>query len=208
MSDNRAGPFITAGRLLWQNADAVVRINALWFALTVIIVSAPQALAGLYAYAHKLAREEEFPTLDDFWEGFRTLRGPAWRWAALNAAAVIILAANLLFYRAIEGTAGRALFWFWAIVGANWFALQGYVFPLLLLQEQPRIRTALRNALVIYIRHPLRTVFHTLLAVAIALLSTAALLPWVLFAGAALALLSNQVVAHSVRLAREKHRAT
>lgn len=204
MSERRLGPFITAGRLLWQNADAVVRVNVLWFALTVIVVTAPQALAGLYTYLHKIAQEEAFPTLDDFWQGFRSLAGPAWRWALLNVAAAVILAANLLFYRSIDTTAAGGLFWFWAVVGANWFALQGYVFPLLLLQEQPRIRTALRNALVIYLRHPLRTVIHAALAVAIMALSTVALLPWILFTGAALGMLSNQVVVHSVRLAREK----
>ena len=208
MSERRPGPFITAGRLLWQNADALIRVNALWFALTVSIIGAPQALAGLYAYTHKLAQEEAFPTLDDFWHGFRTLARPAWRWALLNLAALAVLAANLLFYRGIETTAGRALFWFLAVVGANWLILQGYVFPLLLLQEQPRIRTALRNALAIAIRQPVRTVLHAALAVAIAALSTAALLPWVLFTGAALALLSDQTVVHSVRLARDKHQAT
>lgn len=208
MLDKRSDPFINAGRLLWQNADAVVRLNALWFALTIIVVTAPQALAGLYSTMHKLAREEDFPTLDDFWQGFRLLAGPAWRWALLNAGAAAILAANLLFYRAIEATAAGVLFWFWVVIGANWLALQGYVFPLLLLQEQPRIRTALRNALVIYLRHPLRTVFHALLAAVIVLLSTAALLPWMLFTGAALALLSDQVVVHSVRRASEKDQTT
>ena len=207
MSENRPGPFITAGRLLWQSADAVVRINMLWFALTVIVVTAPQAPAGLYTYLHKLAQEEDFPTFDDFWQGFRSLAGPAWRWAVLNLAAAIIVAVNLIFYRSIDATAASVLFWFWAVVGANWFALQGYVFPLLLLQEQPRIRTALRNALVIYLRHPLRTVFHALLAVGIAIVSTVALLPWVLFTGAALAMLGVQVVANSVRLARENQRS-
>lgn len=208
MTEHRPGPFITAGRLLWQNADALIRVNALWFALTVPIIAAPQALAGLYVYAHKLAQEEAFPTLDDFWHGFRTLAGPAWRWALLNVGALVVLAVNLLFYGAIETTAGRVLFWFWVVVGTNWLILQGYVFPLLLLQEQPRIRTALRNALVIAIRHPVRTVMHATLAVVIVALSTAALLPWVLFTGAALALLNDQVVVHSVRLAREKRRAT
>ncbi len=204
MRESRQGPFVTAGRLLWQNADAVVRVNALWFALSVIVVTAPQALAGLYTYLHKLAQEGAFPTFDDFWQGFRALAGPAWRWALLNAAAAVILAANLLFYRSIDTTAASVLFWFWAVVGANWLALQGYVFPLLLLQEQPRIRTALRNALVIYLRHPLRTALHAALAAAMAALSTAALLPWALFSGAALAMLSDQVVIHSVRQAREK----
>lgn len=208
MNERRPGPFITAGRLLWQNADAVIRVNALWFALTVSIVAAPQALAGLYTYTHKLAQEEAFPTLDDFWRGFRTLAAPARRWALLNLAALAILAGNLLFYGQIETTAGRTLFWFWAVASANWLLLQGYVFPLLLLQEQPRIRTALRNALVIAIRHPLRTVLHAALTVAIVVLSTAALLPWVLFTGAALALVSDQTVVHSVRLTLEKRQAT
>ena len=208
MSENRPGPFITAGRLLWQNADAVVRINMLWFALTVIVVTAPQALAGLYTYLYKVAQEEDFPTIDDFWRGFRALAGSAWRWAVLNLAAAIILAANLIFYRSIDTTAASVLFWFWAVVGANWFALQGYVFPLLLLQERPRIRTALRNALVIYLPHPLRTIFHALLAVGIALVSTVALVPWILFTGAALAMLGVQVVMNSVRIARENRQAT
>ena len=75
---------------------------------------------------------------------------------------------------------------------------------MLLLQEQPRIRTALRNALVIYLRHPLRTVFHVALAVASVVLSSVALLPWILFTGTALAMLSYQMVLYSVRLAREK----
>lgn len=198
MAEHRPGPFISAGRIAWQNADAIVRINLLWFALSVPIVTAPPALAGLYSYVHKLAREEDFPTRDDFWQGFHALKWVAWRWALLNLFAGVILASNLLFYATVDTSAARALTWGWAIVGANWFAAQGYVFPLLLLQEQPRIRTALRNALVIYIRHPVRTLAHALLAGAIALVSSVALLPWVLFTGAVLALLGAQVVLDSV----------
>lgn len=208
MSDKQPGPMITAGRLAWQNADAIVRINVLWFALTVPLITAPQALAGLYAYTHKLAREQGFPTTDDFWNGFHILRGAAWRWTLLNLFAAVVLASNLLFYGWIDTQAARALTWGWAIAGVNWFALQGYVFPLFLLQEQPRLRTALRNALVIYIRHPIRTVAHTAIALAIAVASSAALLPWVLFSGAVLTLLGNQVVLHSVRLERERRART
>lgn len=65
MAEHRPGPFISAGRIAWQNADAIVRINLLWFALSVPIVTAPPALAGLYSYVHKLAREEGFPSRDD-----------------------------------------------------------------------------------------------------------------------------------------------
>lgn len=202
MAENRPGPFITAGRLAWQNADAIVRINLLWLVLSVPIVTAPLALAGLYCYVHKLAREEAFPTRDDFWQGFHALKWVAWRWALLNLAAGIILAANLLFYGTVDTPAARALTWGWAIVGVNWFVVQGYVFPLLPLQEQPHLRTALRNALVIYIRHPVRTLAHALLAGVIAIVSSVALLPWALFTGAVLALLGTQVVLDSVHLHR------
>lgn len=197
VAKNKPGPFMTAGRLAWQNADAIVRINLLWLALSVPIVTAPPALAGLYSYVHKLAREEAFPACGDFWQGFHALKWVAWRWVLLNLAAGVILAANLLFYGTVDATAARALTWGWTIVGANWFIVQGYVLPLLLLQEQPRLRTALRNALVIYIRHPVRTLAHALLAGMIAIVSSVALLPWALFTGAVLALLGTQVVLDS-----------
>lgn len=204
MAEHRPGPFISAGQIAWQNADKIVRINLLWFALSVPIVTAPPALAGLYSYVHKLAREEGFPSRDDFWQGFHALKWVAWRWALLNLLAAVILASNLLFYGTIDTPAATALTWGWAIVGANWFAVQGYVFPLLLLQEQPRLRTALRNALVLYIRHPIRTLAHALLAMGIALVSSIALLPWALFTGAVLALLGAQVVLDGIRLHRAR----
>jgi hypothetical protein len=37
-----------------------------------------------------------------------------------------------------------------------WGLLQLYTFPLLLEQEEPRLRTALRNSLVLFIRRPLQ----------------------------------------------------
>lgn len=207
MSERPPGPILTAGRLLWQNADAVVPINVLWVALTALIVTAPPALAGLYTYMHRLSfSDDAFPTRDDFWQGFHALRGPAWRWALLNGAAVILLASNLLFYRTIDTPAARALTWGWAIASAVWAAVQGYVFPLLLRQEQPRIRTALRNALVLTLHQPGRTLLLALLSGGIVIVSSAAVLPWILFSGAALALLSDQIAERGVRQARERAR--
>lgn len=204
MTERKPGPFITAGRIAWQNADAIVRINLLWFALSIPVVTAPPALAGLYSYVHQLARDEDFPSRDVFWQGFHTLKWVAWRWALLNLLAAVILASNLLFYGAIGTSVGTALTWGWAIVGANWLVIQGYVFPLLLLQEQPRLRTALRNALVIYIRHPVRTLVYALLAMGIVIISSVALLPWALFTGAVLALSGVQVVLDSLHLYRAR----
>ena len=64
MSENRPGPFITAGRLLWQSADAVVRINMLWFALTVIVVTAPGARRTVPTCTSW--RRKKTSTFDDF----------------------------------------------------------------------------------------------------------------------------------------------
>ncbi|MGI8423350.1 MAG: hypothetical protein ACR2NO_04450 [Chloroflexota bacterium] len=101
--------------------------------------------AGIYFVTNRLANGELLE-ISRFWEGFRHFFWRGWGLALLDVGALALLAINVVFYWTLEGTLIKVLSLIFAYLLLIWFAIQGYLFPLLVQMDQPVLRVV-RNAL-------------------------------------------------------------
>jgi hypothetical protein len=164
----------------YYDAIPLITTNLLWFALTLPLITAPPAAAGLYYVTNRLAHRRS-AGWRTFFEGFRSAFWLAWRWALTNLLALAMLGGSTWLY----GKMGAA--WSsWAqglLLGLAvlWGLLQTYTFPLLLEQEDRRMVTAVRNSIVLFIRYPVTSLGLAFLIVLLMVVSTLLLPPsWLL----------------------------
>ncbi|MBN2550884.1 MAG: DUF624 domain-containing protein [Anaerolineales bacterium] len=178
----------------WNGLAEIVIANLLWLLLSLPLVTAAPAAAALYHVTNRLAHGQE-AGWRVFFQGFKQHFWLSWRWLLLNLLAVAVLLANYLFYaRFRESWAALAQ---GAFVGLAvlWAAIQVYVFPLLLEQSDRRLRTALRNSLVMYLRRPLLALGVACTIGLLAYLTTLFVWPaWVAITAGLCAYLANRVV--------------
>ena len=188
-----------AGRLIWEwlveaydSFWNLVVFNVLWALLTVLIIPAVPAAAGLYYATNELAHQHPV-NWRTFFEGIRAHFWLGWRWGLMNLAVLIVLAVNFRFYgRLPAGWAGWAQGFVLGLAGL-WGLLQIYSFPLLLEQTDRRLLIALRNSVVLLVRRPGLTLGLILFLAALIALSTLLLPPVWLFLTASLsAFLTNR----------------
>jgi hypothetical protein len=156
-------------------------------------------MGGLYYATNQLAHGRDGGPMV-YWEGLKTYIWPSYRWGIMNLVVAFLFNVNIWFY-------GDDLWQFAPdfqrfvpyirlvfIVGAIfWAALQMYTFPFLIEQEEPQVKTALRNSFVAVARYPLRSFGFLLLVFAIALVSMYLnLVPWVIISISLIAYLSNK----------------
>lgn len=150
-----------------------VLANMMWLAvliglLSVVLVG--PATAGLYSIARRTV-EGRTSSLRDFLAGMRTYARASWRLLGLWAIGLIIILFDLGFYGNMRNIFGTVMSALWLYLLAIWCALLIYLFPLLLLQEKPRVRTVVRNAFIMVLGRPLFTLFTLVLMLAVVLLS-------------------------------------
>ncbi len=151
---------LTPGKALWDTlveafdaSGQVVTSNLLWFALTLPLVTAPLALAGLYYCAYKLARGQAAGR-DTFFKGVRLYGWAAYRFVLMHLVVIAVLVANFIFYGRMnqqwstwaQGAAAGLL--------VLWLVANIFTFPLYMIQSEKKLRTALRNCYVLYVKRP------------------------------------------------------
>jgi uncharacterized membrane protein YesL len=172
--------------------------NVLWVLSAVLILPLPFATAGL-AWAAAEIGEGKAINWRTFFQGGRRYWKPAYVWALVNLVVWLIISFNVNFYT--QGNATWALLARSLIVSGTliWALLQLYVFPLLIRQDEPSLKLAYRNALVLMARHPLVTLVVVLLGVALFALSLLLTLPLLALYFALIALLTNRAVAEILK---------
>lgn len=180
-------------RHLNQRGYVYIWVNILWVLLTLPLVTAPAAWAGLVKVSHAAYTQ---PTVDIalFWQGFRQNLGRGLVLFVLNVIVIVVNVTNLASYADQTGLAidfARAV---WLLALAVWFALQLYLWPLYYEMPQPTLRGALRNALVMIYLNPAFTLVVLGCGVLIAVLSTVLMAAWVLISGSALAVIATSAV--------------
>ncbi len=167
--------------------------NILWFLLTLPIITAPAAWAGLVnlsrqAYLNRTA------TLDDFWVGFRM---NLWRGALMAVINIVVIGLNLFNLGAYSNATDfttltlRSVWWLTLVI---WIVVQLYMWPLFYELKQPTLLGALRNAFVMALLNPMFTIVLTLVVALLAAVSTFLFPAWVVLTGSALAALSTGAV--------------
>ena len=182
----------------YHNMAELVIVNLLWFLLTIPVVTAPPAAAGLYYATNQVAYEKTI-NWRTFFEGFRTHFWMSWRWALMVVLGTVLILSNIWFYRGFEAQWSVWLQSFFMGLLVLWGLLNLYTFPLLLEQSDRRLVIALRNSLVLYIRRPLFSLGAAALIILLAYLSFRYLYPLLLvLTGSLSAYLANQVTVHVV----------
>lgn len=167
--------------------------------LTIPLLTAPPAAAGLYFVTNNLAHDRQV-TWRTFFEGFRQYFWVSWRWGLFNLLVLAILVSNIVFYTEMEGD---IFFWVRAVfitLVLIWLLIQTYTFPLLIEQTEPRVLLALRNSVGLFAFNPKYALGIALIILLLAYLTTVFVWPaWLLFTAGLIAYLANRTTGYIVR---------
>ena len=180
-------------RHLNQQGYIYIWANLLWAALSLPIVTAPAAWAGLVRMS-TLAHTTPTANVHDFWQGFRENLRPGLALGVLNAVIVIVNVSNFQAYREQTGGLMVLLRAVWLLTLAVWFAVQFYLWPIYYQMEQPTIRGAMRNATVMVLLNPAFTLGLWVGVVVVLIFSILFFPAWLLLTGGALAAIATGAV--------------
>ncbi len=174
--------------------------NVAWLLLTLPILTAPAAWAGLVRMSYH-AQSSPTAEFEHFWIGFREHLKRGVALALINLVVIVINVTNLLAYRDAVGLQAEVMRIVWILALVIWGAMQLYAFPLYYAMEQPSLTGAFRNAAVMIGLNPLFTL--AVLAVIAGLIVVSTMLPaaWVLLTGSALASVASSAVQNRLRAA-------
>jgi uncharacterized membrane protein YesL len=163
-------------RLLWDDLFTLMLCNLAWLVLCLPIVTAPASFAALYCVADMAAREKPISTRD-FFTAFRQYFVKGLLLGLIDLALAVVVVANLLFYSQLAASWAQIARAVWIAVGIFWILVQVYLFPMLVVQLQPSIKWALRNALMMTLAQPIFTLVVALEAVMLLAISAALVFP-------------------------------
>jgi uncharacterized membrane protein YesL len=170
----------------------LITLNLVWFITSLPIITLIPATVALFYATNHLAhgRPAGWHT---FFEGFRLYFWRSWLWGLLNVLLIAVMVSNFLFYGRSDS---NWVIWARALVillSVFWFTLQIYAYPLLMEQEQPHLRLALRNSLVIVLKRPLHSIGIVLLIGILVVGTTLIIQPaWIVITASLCSFLANQ----------------
>ena len=130
----------------WPDPAAPPVIHLWLVPLWVLVLAlAGPGTAGIYYVTNRFANGELLE-ISRFWVGLRRFFWRGWGLALLDLGALALLVINVIFYWTLEGAAIKLLSLVFAYILLIWFAIQGYLYPLLVEMDQPVLRVV-RNAL-------------------------------------------------------------
>ena len=179
-------------------AIPIVTLNFFWFICSLPIVTLIPATAALFYATNRLAHGKP-ADWHTFYEGFRLYFRRSWLWGLLNLLVVTILVSNFVYYGRIDAQWASVAGALVIVISVIWLALQIYTFPLLIEQEHPQLRLALRNSLIILLKRPLFTLGAVLLIVVLAVFSTLVIFPaWFFVTASVCAYIANLATVNSI----------
>lgn len=164
-------------------------IGSLVVVVLAVLIVQPLATMGVQKVANRIANYKRADS-GFFWEGTRELRRRGYILFLINLLVPAAVAFNVWFYFNSQGWLQIiGVIWLWLLL----FSLMAgqYVFPLLWQQDEPNIRLALRNAILLAIQYPLYTVLMLVFQLVLFALCFALTLPLLLLAPALIAFASN-----------------
>jgi type IV secretory pathway VirB3-like protein len=119
--------------------------------------------------------------------------GISYRWGILNLVVAFLVSINIWFYGNVTFQFAPYIRVIFVVTAIFWAVIQMYTFPFMLEQEEPLVKTALRNSLIAIARYPLRSIGILLMVVAIAFVSTYLyFILWVVISISLIAYLTNK----------------
>ncbi|MBL8134116.1 MAG: DUF624 domain-containing protein [Anaerolineae bacterium] len=183
-----------------QAGHLYIWCNIAWILLTLPVLTAPAAWAGMIRLSWTIQRQ---PTASwsDFWQGFRENLRRGVVIALANVAYFAVLAINWTSYAPAQGFIFDVLRGMWLLMTVLVIVVQLYIGPLYYAMDHPTLRGALRNALVMVLLNPLFTLALLVCVAIIAVLSTMLPVIWMLVTGGALAAVMTTAVIDRLRAA-------
>jgi len=176
------------GRLLWEDAFTFILCNIFWLLLCLPVVTAPASFAALY-YVAEMASRGKGIHAHDFWDGFRQYLGKGSLLGLIDLGLIVVLAVNLFFYSQLQSSLGSIVCVAWGVLAVFWAMVQVYLFPMLVVQIEPKIGWALRNAVMLSAAQPAFTFLVTLEALLVIAMTGILILPFLALGMSAVALL-------------------
>jgi len=165
----------------------------MWFLMSLPIITAPAAWAGL-VYLSRQAYLNHTVTMADFWTGFRMNLRRGVLMAVLN---IVVIGINIFNIGSYASTTDftlmmlRTICWLTLIF---WLVLQFYMWPMFYELKKPTLWEAHRNAFVMILLNPLFTIVLLVIVGVLVVVSTYLFPAWVVLTGSVLAALSTGVV--------------
>lgn len=178
--------------------------NVLWFLLSLPILTAPAAWAGLVKMSHQ-AHQNPTTDIHDFLAGFKEQFWNGLVMATLNIIIIGVNISNLTAYSHIQSIWMVALRISWIIVLLLWIAVQFYMWSLLYEMKQPTLIGAMRNAIVMILLNPFFTLGIWLGVLLLIFLSVLLPIAWFLLTGSTLAAIANGAVLNRLQVADHKN---
>jgi uncharacterized membrane protein YesL len=139
-------------------------------AVLLSLIPVPPITGALYAVTTKIAREKRIE-FADFWTGFKENFWLSWKLGAIVLVSGAILAVDISFYFRQENVVYTAIAFLgmWALL--LWLAVQIYLFPLMLIQEDRRVRLIVKNGGLLALAYPLYALIILVVTVLVTALS-------------------------------------
>ncbi|MGV8026343.1 MAG: DUF624 domain-containing protein [Anaerolineaceae bacterium] len=134
---------------IWEDIWSVLVINLVWTLCVLTIVPGPPATLALFRYANRLAHGE-IVDVHDFIKGFKQAWAPAWRWGTINLFVIAIFVGDTLLSNQKNMGVSTYLYVqsFYIALLVVWLLLQTHVLAFMIEQEQPVVKNAFRNSIV------------------------------------------------------------
>jgi len=169
---------------------AMVAAGVFW------VVGPSPLLVGVHLWAHRLVNDQRIE-FSIFWEGLREFWRPALALCGIAIAGNVLLLMNAAFYLRSEVGALRlfGVVWVWATL--LWVLMQMYWLPLLIVQEDRRLRLVLRNSLLFTVAQGIPSFVLFVLLGVIVSLSALIMMPYIFLAGGVAAIATTRMT-HSL----------
>jgi len=188
---------------LYYELFLLVGVNLAWLGLSLLVVTAPPATAGVYYLANQLAKGETV-SFSLFVQGMRRYFRRSWLLAIIVVVISVLLVGNLLFYANFANQWVRLLSVFWGYVLIFWLAMLIYLFPLFIEQEAKSLLLILRNAALLVLDNLAFTLTLGVLLLLFLLLNVALAVPLLLIVMSGLALIQSQALLTVLEKYRER----
>ena len=188
---------------LYYELFLLMGVNLAWLGLSLLIVTAPPATAGVYYLTNQLARGETV-SFGLFVQGMRRYFRRSWLLAIIVLVINALLAVNLLFYASFTNQWVRLLSVLWGYLIVFWLAMLIYLFPLLIEQESKSLLLLLRNAALLVLDNLAFTLTLGVLLLLFLLLNVFLAVPLLLIVVSGLALVQSKALLTVLEKYRER----
>lgn len=201
------GWLVQASRIVWQSIRneyeelmVFVPLSMVWWLCALVVILLPPATVGLVYLANEIAHERRIGWRMAL-EGARLFFWRSWLVFLVSLVGTAVLTINVLFYLNLDNIL-RYVTILWIYVLLIWLTAQVYVFPLLVVMEEPRVLVIYRNALLLALSQPLFTVLLLIIMVVLTVFSALIPIFLILITPGLWALASTLGLAHLLDIVR------